>query len=547
MSDAMPAAAVPANEPARLARLRALDLLDSPPEALFDGFVRAAAAICDVPIAAISLLDADRQWFKAQVGLGELTQTPRSHAFCAHTVLGDDLLEVPDARDDPRFQDNPLVQRAPHIRFYAGVPLSLEGSLRVGTLCAIDSVPRRLTAAQARALRELAQTLSQAMMLRDPGRWSIAEEALMHSERKYRQLAESSPFGVFYAAPDGEGVYSNDRLREMFGIRAPQAVEARWQESILPEDLAAVSQAWATAIATGDDCACRYRIRRPDGSVRHVASHARPTRGADGAITGWVGVAIDETEHLLAEQGLREEYLERERLRRHANELSELLAERTAMIDVLAHEVRQPLSSAAAALDAATRVLERRCEGTALGDVQQARQVLAGVIEGVNNTLAVSTALMAGETVLVDADLDMLLSIAVGDLREAERSRVFIDRQTTLRTLCADVGLLRMALRNLLMNALRYSPADRPVCLRVTDAVSPGLVNIDVLDSGGGISPELLPHLFERGRRGDSTTTPGHGLGLFIARRAMELQQGHVDVLGSGPSGTVMRLRLMEH
>ena len=543
----MPAAALPPNETQRIERLRALKLLDTPPEALFDGFVRTAAAICEVPIAAISLVDSQRQWFKAQVGLGATTQTPRAHAFCAHTILGDSLLEVTDALADPRFVDNPLVHGQPNIRFYAGAPLSLDGSLVVGTLCAIGSEPKRLTAAQASALQALAQTLSQALLLRDPGQWSAAEDALMHSERKYRQLAESSPFGIYYSDADGTRLYSNDRFRELLGVSSHEQLGALWNEAVHPEDALGVRAAWLAASAAGRDYNCRFRARRLDGQWRVVSTQARPTLDEQGRVTGWVGVAIDETDQQLAEERLREEFLERERLRRHAHELRDLLNERSAMIDVLAHEVRQPLNSAAAALDAVVKELHQRGDGGALRDARQASRVLSEVIEGVNNTLAVSTALMTGDSVPVDVDLDMLLSVCVGDLQPAERSRVVIERQTALRTLCVDMGLMRMALRNLLVNALRYSAPGTPVRVTAGDALPPAVLNIDVADTGPGIEPALLAHVFERGRRGSGRSSPqGHGLGLYIARRALELQQGRVEVLRSGEAGTVMRIQLLE-
>lgn len=543
----MPAAPLPAQEPQRLARLRALNLLDTPPEALFDGFVKAAAAICEVPIAAISLIDHQRQWFKAQIGLGGLRQTPRDHAFCAHAILDDAMTEVADAREDPRFVDNPLVLGAPNIRFYAGVPLSLDGQFRVGTLCAIGSEPKRLSAAQAQALKALAETLSQALLLRDPSQWGAAEDALVHSERRYRELAESSPFGIFCLAPEGGGRYCNDTLRDLLGLAPGQLLAADAWEPVHPDDRHALHSAWQAARSAGSAYRCHLRARNRRGEWRAVALQARPTWDADGGLTGWVGVAIDETDQQQAEQRLREEYLARERLRRHAEELGELLAERSEMIDVLAHEVRQPLNSAAAALDAVVQGLAGHSQPAPLRDARQARQVLAEVMEGVNNTLAVSTALASGECVPMDVDLDMLLSIVVGDLQPQARSRVRIERRTALHTVRVDMGLMRMALRNLLSNALRYSSPGSSVRLVASDAAPPAVLTLDVVDTGPGIEPALLPHVFERGRRGRAGSgVSGHGLGLYIARRALELQQGRVEVLRSNAQGTVMRVQLME-
>lgn len=151
------------DEAESLAALQALRVLDSPPEAEFDALVLAASLACGTPVALISLVDAERQWFKANQGLPGVTETPRDVAFCAHAVLGDELLEVPDATQDERFADNPLVAGEPNIRFYAGAPVRLSGGHRVGTLCIIDRQPRQLTETQREILRALAGVAAQAL------------------------------------------------------------------------------------------------------------------------------------------------------------------------------------------------------------------------------------------------------------------------------------------------------------------------------------------------------------------------------------------------
>ena len=159
----MQAALRPPNELERLAALHALDVLDTPPEAEFDAMVNAAAAVCDTPISLVSMVDTDRQWFKANRGLAGPTQTPRDVAFCAHAILHDGLFEVPDATLDPRFADNPLVAGGPRIRFYAGAPVRLSSGQCVGTLCVIDLQPRTLNDRQREVLQCLARAAAQAM------------------------------------------------------------------------------------------------------------------------------------------------------------------------------------------------------------------------------------------------------------------------------------------------------------------------------------------------------------------------------------------------
>lgn len=146
----------PANESKRLEALHQYNLLDSDPETAFDDFVHLAAFICSTPIALITLVDSDRQWFKAKVGI-DACQTPREDAFCSDTILATDVMIVEDASRDTRYATNPLVTSDPHIRFYAGAPLIDSNGFELGSLCVIDSKPRTLPKDQQRALEALAR------------------------------------------------------------------------------------------------------------------------------------------------------------------------------------------------------------------------------------------------------------------------------------------------------------------------------------------------------------------------------------------------------
>ena len=151
-------APLPPDEAARLEALRNLAILDTEPEARFDRHTAEISALLDVPVALVSLVDADRQWFKSHVGIAA-RETPRDMSLCAHAILGDDLLEVSDALADPRFADNPLVVGEPRMRFYAGMPLVLGNGARVGTLCVADTRPRQLDAFEIDHLRRVARSV----------------------------------------------------------------------------------------------------------------------------------------------------------------------------------------------------------------------------------------------------------------------------------------------------------------------------------------------------------------------------------------------------
>jgi GAF domain-containing protein len=149
---------IPRDEPERLADLHDYGVLDTPPEDAIDAITRLAAQICGAPIALVSLVDSDRQWFKSKVGWSQ-PETPRNIAFCAHAIMGRRLMVVKDATQDVRFAANPLVRHQPRIRFYAGAPLVSARNHALGTLCVMDRVPRTLKPEQAEALRLLSRVV----------------------------------------------------------------------------------------------------------------------------------------------------------------------------------------------------------------------------------------------------------------------------------------------------------------------------------------------------------------------------------------------------
>jgi hypothetical protein len=154
------------NEAERLELLRNYQILDTPPERAFDDLVRLAAYICGTPVSLVSLIDAERQWFKAKLGFDGIDSTSRDMAFCQYAMLAEDVFEVEDTTKDPLFKNNPLVTEDTNIRFYAGAPLITPEGLPLGTICALDTVPRRLSEEQRNAMRILAREVVSHLELR---------------------------------------------------------------------------------------------------------------------------------------------------------------------------------------------------------------------------------------------------------------------------------------------------------------------------------------------------------------------------------------------
>jgi diguanylate cyclase (GGDEF)-like protein len=183
----MLAAPLPQNEPTRLSTLRSLKLLDTPAEERFDRLTRLARRLFDVPIALVSLLDENRQWFKSCAGLG-VQETARDISFCGHAIMQDDVFMIPDALADERFQDNPLVTGDPGIRFYAGQPLTVPNGSKLGTLCLIDTRPRELDDVERGLLRDLAHIAEQEIAAIELA--TVDELTLLANRRGFEALAQ---------------------------------------------------------------------------------------------------------------------------------------------------------------------------------------------------------------------------------------------------------------------------------------------------------------------------------------------------------------------
>lgn len=286
----MPAAPIPPNEEARLAALHRHDILDSGSEAEYDDLTRIAAQICGTPIALISLIDSERQWFKSRIGL-EVAETPREQAFCAYAIHESATLVVSDAANDERFADNALVLGDPRIRFYAGAPLQTGDGLSLGTLCVIDREPRTLSTEQREALEALARQVVRLIELR-------------YRNRMFASLVERSPAPMFVKDAAGRFVFVNDSWTQHFG---------RAGDDPRGKTVAAWFGAEHGAKAFEDDVAV-LRSEKPLESVEVLPSRGSdqtwftmrfPIRAAGGEMTIG-GIRFDLTRTMLAEQRLQE-------------------------------------------------------------------------------------------------------------------------------------------------------------------------------------------------------------------------------------------------
>lgn len=234
-------APIPPNEQQRLNALRSLKLLDTSPEPEFDRITKLLARALNVPIALVSLVDEDRQWFKSKQGL-DVCETSREVAFCAHAILQDEPLVVPDARRDERFANNPLVQEAPNICFYAGAPIKTSAGFRLGTLCAIDREPRNLSQDELETLQDLADLVSNEIHLRERLTatntcLTRSKEKALANEARYRSMFELASVGIALVAENGAWVSVNETLCKIVGYEADELTRLTFQDITHPDDL----------------------------------------------------------------------------------------------------------------------------------------------------------------------------------------------------------------------------------------------------------------------------------------------------------------------
>lgn len=327
----MVVAPIPSRESARLDALYRSHILDTPSEPSFDELARLAAYVCRTPMAVISFLDSERQWFKSVVGL-PYTESPRSMAFCAHTILGIDLFIVEEADADERFDDHPWVVESPSIRFYAGVPLITPDGHAIGSLAVMDVVPRTLTPEQRAGMRAIANQVMAQLELRngresswprsfdpavpaagsqDVSHGNRAEEERSKQEALLRLMLNTGPGCIKRVAADGTLLHMNPAgLKMIEACREHDALGRSVFDLVLPEHRAAFMRMHQEVIQ-GAAQTLQFEIQGLQGTRRWMETHAVPFRNPVAGGTEHLAMTYDITERKQAERALQ---ISRERL-----------------------------------------------------------------------------------------------------------------------------------------------------------------------------------------------------------------------------------------
>lgn len=509
---------IPEDEWRRLKALQALDILDTPPEERFDRLTRIAKQVFDVPIALVSLVDANRQWFKSCQGLGA-RETPRNISFCGHAILQSDIFYVSDASADPRFSDNPLVVDEPHIRFYAGAPLKLVSGERMGTLCIIDTRPHVLDAGQLEVLRELADCVQEEFTQL---RFRESSNIIREQEARLRALVEHMLDGI--VAIDADGVIDtfNPAAESMFGYRAAQVL-GRNVSMLMPEPDRA---AHASYLRQYRDAAAGQVV----GAVREVSGLRE-----DGSVFP-MELAINRIESERPARFLG--------VIRDLTRFKEVDRMKDEFVSSVSHELRTPVTSIRGALGLIA--------GGQAGELSEQAQTLIGIAHDNSERLVrlVNDILDMQKMDLGSFVFDLSTQPVLPVLEEAVAALegyacefgVQLAFTETLPGVCArlDAGRLMQVMSNLLSNAIKFSPRDGVVTVSMTRKGE--MLRVGVRDHGPGIAQAAQGNLFSRfyqvaepGPRKQG----GTGLGLYISKGIIERFEGRIDVVSTAGDGAL--------
>jgi PAS domain S-box-containing protein len=538
----MPAAPRHPDEGHRLHALAGLAILDTPPEAAFDDLVLIAATLCAMPMALISLVDDQRQWFKARHGLG-IGETPREQAFCAHAILDPGrVLVVEDARCDHRFSDNALVTGAPYLVSYAGVPLrDPHTGQPLGTLCVLDHRPRSLTPAQLAGLAALARQAETLLQLRRRNQlYDRAVAKLQASEANLHATLASSPVGVFITDPHGHCSFVNPAWCRIAGMDFASALGDGWIRAIHPEDRGPVQERWYAATAAHGVFTSKHRFMHSDGQVVWTVVRGAEIRSGE-AMIGYIGMVEDVTEEVVTREAL-------ERARGAAESAARAKSD---FLATMSHEIRTPLNGV---IGMTELMLGTRLSTEQRDYVDAARSCGESLLSLINDILDFSK-IESGRLELESQPFSPRSLVEdtmamVAERCQAKRVELYLMSDASVpQRLMGDQARLRQILVNLLGNAVKFTDSGE---VRVELSGAPAgdgrfALRVAVRDTGIGIPAEHIGQLFQAFTQADSQTTRrfgGTGLGLAISHRLAGLMGGDITATSVEGQGSTFTLAL---
>ena len=542
-------APLPVDEACRMEALHRYHILDTPADPRFDNLTRLAATVCDVPIAVISFVDRDRQWFKARVGL-DVVETRRDLGFCAHAILSPTLLEVPDTLTDLRFADSPLVTDAPHVRFYAGMPLVNGEGMALGTLCVIDRKPRTLSLIQRQSLEMLAaQVVDQLELHRqiEVIQRAEAERQRLEATLRLRDRAiAASHNGIVITdaqLPDNPIIYFNLAFERMTGYSAAEILGRNCRFLQGPQSDQAALDRLHQAIAAGTDCTLEVVNYRKNGDPFWNHLSISPIYNPEGQLTHFVGIQTDISDRKQAETQLHQHLHDLDQARRAADAANQAKGEFLAMIS---HEIRTPMN---AVIGMTGLLLDTPLSPQQRDFVETTRNASGALLTIINDILDFSKT-ESGKLELetqpfnLRTCLEEALDLLATKATEKGLELAYLLPAEVPLHLLGDVSRLRQVVVNLVGNAIKFT-AQGEVIITVSaqppTAEAEVEIQVAVKDTGIGIPADRMHRLFQPFSQVDASTTRqfgGTGLGLAISKRLCELMGGSLWVESTEGQGS---------
>jgi PAS domain S-box-containing protein len=543
-------------DPGRLAAVRQTNLLDTPAEDAFDRVARLAARLLEVPIALVPLIEDDRQFFKACVGLPEpwasARQTPLSHSLCQQVVVARQPLAIGDTSREALARDNPLVQEL-GLAAYLGVPLIDPSGHALGSVCVADHRPRDWTPDQVALLTDLAGLVMTQIRLRaELATRGELERRLIEVEASLQTLLERLPGVVYAVSPQAPNsvLYVSPQIQTLVGVSATDCIGELelWDRLVHPEDLEWVMAECERTNQTGEPFSGEYRMCTADGQVRWVRDEAVLVRGGDGRPLFWQGILTDITaSHLttdhLAEALDREHEaahqlaaaLERERAAaEHLRAVDEM---KTTFLQAVSHDLRTPLTT----ILGIALTLEHRAAGLPAHDLADLLHRLSGNARKLDRLLGdlldldrLARGTLSPRRQLID--LGALAHRVVDDVGAKDEHLVVVDAPP-LR-LAADAPKLERIIENLLVNAAKHTPPGTTIWVR-----DDGVLLL-VEDEGPGVPAQLCEQIFQPFHQGRNIAdhAPGSGIGLALVAQFASLHGGHAWVQDRPGGGASFRV-----
>lgn len=559
----MLAAPILPDDTERLVALRRYCVLDTAPEPAFDRLTRTLQHILRVPTVLVSLVDADRQWFKSRIGLGA-TETPRNISFCGHAVAAREMLVVADATADTRFADNPMVAGEPHIRFYAGAPLITADGFALGTICAIDYVARAAPdAAETAVMRALADTVVDALELRRRAQMShllnqIAAAANEAADMESAVRAILGKICLYAGAAVGHVWFQGQEADEFVSSKIWYLADKQRYAALrraTPETCSAghdalIALAHDTSQAAAvPDLASLSGARITDARGAGLTSAFAFPVHAEGKVQAVVECYFTQARALDPDLAVIAQYASAQLGR--LVERAHLAQVKDEFVSTVSHELRTPLTAIAGSLELVAAGVLGELPAQAKNMIAIAHNNSRRLIRLVNDILDIEK-IESGRMPfdLAPQPLAPLIERAIAETASFAESfdirLVFANQDASLGSL-ADADRLLQVLTNLLSNAVKFSPKGGVVT--VTLGRQHTGLRISVADKGPGI-PETFQHrLFQKFAQADGSDSrriAGTGLGLAIVKNIVERLQGTITFETAASRGTVFHVDLPE-